>query len=123
VNECIAEAQNQRLFAVVVYGAKHYKVTDLDLIQTTGYIDAEPGEKIRLEKVLLVGGKDFTIVGRPILKRSLAKVEAVVVEKTPGAQKIIQRYIKKKNFQRKYVYTPVHTVLRITRVEAYPGIE
>uniref|UniRef100_H2Z4N1 Large ribosomal subunit protein bL21m n=1 Tax=Ciona savignyi TaxID=51511 RepID=H2Z4N1_CIOSA len=123
VNKSIIEAQSQRLFAVVLFASKQFKVTDHDLIRTTGYIDAELGEKIRLEKVLLVGGKDFTMLGRPLLKRSLVKVEAVVVEKTPGESKIIQRFTPKENFQRKYVYTGQHTVLRITCVEAYPDAE
>ena len=52
--------------------------------------------------MLLVGGRDFTMIGRPLLRRSLVKIEATVVEKTPGVEKIIQRFRPRKSFERKH---------------------
>ena len=53
-------------------------------------------------QVLLVGGQEFTLIGRPILRRSLVKVEATVIEKTPNADQVIQYFIPRKSFQRRY---------------------
>ena len=39
------------------------------------------GTRITLDKVTLVGSRDFTLLGRPVLPRDLVRVEATVVEK------------------------------------------
>ena len=52
VNECIANPNKGRLFAVVAFASKQYKVTNNDIIQTPGTVyGAEVGDRIRLEKV------------------------------------------------------------------------
>ena len=51
-------------------------------------LGATNGQRIRLEKILLVGSSDFTLVGRPLLPRDLVNVEATVVEKSLSHKKI-----------------------------------
>ena len=51
-------------------------------------IGATNGQRIRLEKILLVGAFDFTLMGRPLLPRDLVNVEATVVEKSLSHKKI-----------------------------------
>jgi large subunit ribosomal protein L21 len=60
-------------------GGKQYKVTKGDLI-TTETLQVEVGDHIVLDKVLLVGTKDFTAVGTPLLTK--AKVAATIEEQT-----------------------------------------
>ena len=49
---------------------KHqHKLTDGDLLMVLRDLGASLGQRIRLEKVLLVGSKDFTLIGRPFLPR------------------------------------------------------
>ncbi|KAL8170113.1 UNVERIFIED_CONTAM: 39S ribosomal protein L21, mitochondrial, partial [Gekko kuhli] len=67
VNEQIADRQYGRLFAVVHFASRQWKVTSEDLILIEGHIPAECGDRIRMEKVLLVGAEDFTLLGRPLL--------------------------------------------------------
>ena len=50
-------------------------------------IGAKIGQRIKIEKVLLIGSKDFTLIGRPLLPRDLINVEATVVEKTLSHKK------------------------------------
>jgi len=121
VNEAIASPDVGRLFAIVQIGGKQFKITNDDLIRVDSYLPADIGERIRLEKVLLCGGKDFTLVGRPLLRRSLVKVEATIIEKTPGFEKIMQ-YFRKLRFKKKKIYTPKHTVIRINSIEASPNV-
>ena len=45
---------------------------------------------------MLVGGADFTLLGRPILPRDLVRVEAVVVEKNLGRHLVSFRKLKRK---------------------------
>ncbi|KAG8564388.1 hypothetical protein GDO81_016440 [Engystomops pustulosus] len=67
VNSLIAAGQHGRLFAVVHFASKQWKVTNEDLVLINGIVDAECGDRIRLEKVLLLGSDNFTLVGRPLL--------------------------------------------------------
>ena len=55
-------------------------------------LGASLGSKIIINKLLMLGSKDFTLFGRPILPRDLATVEATVIEKSLGRTKVIQRF-------------------------------
>ena len=46
-----------------------HKVTAGDLLCLNFDLGAPNGAKVRLEKALLVGSKDFTLFGRPLLPR------------------------------------------------------
>ena len=56
----------ERLFAVVHCGGKQYKVTNGDAVLIDS-IQAKVGSAIRLNKVLAIGGLDYTIFGRPMI--------------------------------------------------------
>uniref|UniRef100_A0A8B9PIZ3 Large ribosomal subunit protein bL21m n=1 Tax=Apteryx owenii TaxID=8824 RepID=A0A8B9PIZ3_APTOW len=101
VNEMIATGQYGRLFAVVHFASKQWKVTSEDLIMMDNVLEAECGDRIRMEKVLLVGADDFTLIGRPLLGKDLVRVEATVIEKTESWPKINMRFWKRHNYQRK----------------------
>uniref|UniRef100_A0A8C7EC78 Large ribosomal subunit protein bL21m n=1 Tax=Nothoprocta perdicaria TaxID=30464 RepID=A0A8C7EC78_NOTPE len=96
----IATGQYGRLFAVVHFASKQWKVTSEDLIMMDNELEAECGDRIRLEKVLLVGADDFTLIGRPLLGKELVRVEATVIEKTESWPKISMRFWKRHNYQR-----------------------
>lgn len=51
-------------------------------------------------QVLLLGGSDFTLLGRPILDNSLFRVEGTVIEKKLSYTKLHFRLKKRKNFRR-----------------------
>uniref|UniRef100_A0A023G9Y3 Large ribosomal subunit protein bL21m n=1 Tax=Amblyomma triste TaxID=251400 RepID=A0A023G9Y3_AMBTT len=82
VNTQIADNGTGRLFAVVTIHGKQFKVTPEDLILVQADMPVDIGDSLRLEKVLLVGARDFTLLGRPLLDRGLVRVDATVVEKT-----------------------------------------
>ncbi|XP_011842449.1 PREDICTED: 39S ribosomal protein L21, mitochondrial isoform X1 [Mandrillus leucophaeus] len=101
VNELIATGQYGRLFAVVHFASRQWKVTAEDLILIGNELDLACGERIRLEKVLLVGADNFTLLGKPLLGKDLVRVEATVIEKTESWPRIIMRFRKRKNFKKK----------------------
>jgi len=72
-------------FAVVLVGGHQYKVTEGDEVMVNK-LDAPLLSQLLLDKVLLVGTKDYTVIGHPILTK--AKVLAIVEEQTK-AEKII----------------------------------
>ncbi|KAG6928615.1 mitochondrial ribosomal protein L21, partial [Chelydra serpentina] len=120
VNEMIATGQYGRLFAVVHFASKQWKVTSEDLILMENVLLAECGDRIRLEKVLMVGADDFTLIGKPLLGKDLVRVEATVIEKTESWPRINMRFWKRHNYQRKKIIVQPQTVLRINTIEIAP---
>merc|ERR1712130_301403 len=88
VNEQIVNKDYGRLFAIVGVDINQWKITEGDLLMLLRETGASLGQRIRLEKVLLVGSKDFSLIGRPLLPRDLINVEATVVEKSLGHKKV-----------------------------------
>ena len=68
VNKIAQDPRHSRLFAVVMIAGSQYKVTSEDVIVIRNTFHPTVGDKIRLEKVLMVGGKDFTVFGKPLLE-------------------------------------------------------
>uniref|UniRef100_A0A8C4WQX4 Large ribosomal subunit protein bL21m n=1 Tax=Gopherus evgoodei TaxID=1825980 RepID=A0A8C4WQX4_9SAUR len=120
VNEMITTGQYGRLFAVVHFASKQWKVTSEDLILMENVLPAECGDRIRLEKVLLVGADDFTLIGKPLLGKDLVRVEATVIEKTESWPRINMKFWKRHNYQRKKIIVQPQTVLRINTIEIAP---
>ncbi|XP_034626343.1 39S ribosomal protein L21, mitochondrial isoform X2 [Trachemys scripta elegans] len=116
----IATGQYGRLFAVVHFASKQWKVTSEDLILMENMLPAECGDRIRLEKVLLVGADDFTLIGKPLLGKDLVRVEATVIEKTESWPRINMKFWKRHNYQRKKIIVQPQTVLRINTIEIAP---
>ena len=53
-----------------------------DLVKVLADLGAPLGSRILLDKVLCVGGKDFTLFGKPLLPHGSVAVEATVIEKS-----------------------------------------
>ncbi|XP_041697358.1 39S ribosomal protein L21, mitochondrial isoform X1 [Coregonus clupeaformis] len=122
VNSLLAKEDYGRLFAVVHFASRQWKVTNEDLILIENHIDAECGDRITLEKVLLVGGEEFTLIGRPLLGRDLVRVEATVIEKTESWPKVHMRFWKRHRYQKKRIIVQPQTVLRINTIEVAPRL-
>ncbi|XP_056264419.1 39S ribosomal protein L21, mitochondrial [Pseudoliparis swirei] len=117
VNRRIERQDFGRLFAVVHFASRQWKVTGEDLILIENHLEAGCGERIRMEKVLLVGAQDFTLMGRPLLAKDLVRVEATVIEKTESWPKVHMQFWKRHRFHRKRIIVQPQTVLRINGIE------
>ncbi|XP_007518748.1 large ribosomal subunit protein bL21m [Erinaceus europaeus] len=122
VNGLIAASAHGRLFAVVHFASHQWKVTDGDLILISNQLDVACGERLRLEKVLLVGADDFTLLGKPLLGKDLVRVEATVIEKTESWPKVHMRFKRRKNFRKKKIIVNPQTILRINSIELAPRL-
>ncbi|XP_040184302.1 39S ribosomal protein L21, mitochondrial isoform X1 [Rana temporaria] len=120
VNNLIAAGQFGRLFAVIHFASKQWKVTDEDLVLIHVPVEARCGERIRLEKVLLVGSDNFTLVGKPLLGKDLVRVEATVIEKTDSHPKVNMKFWKRHRYQKKKIIVTQQTILRINSIEIAP---
>ncbi|KAI4463659.1 50s ribosomal protein l21 [Holotrichia oblita] len=116
VNKQIAANEQGRLFAVVQIAGKQFKVTAGDVVVIEGYWPPTVGDKISLDKVLLVGGLDFSLIGKPLVERGLIDVHATVIEKTLSHTKTHFRKKRRKQYKRINCIVQ-QTMLRINKVQ------
>lgn len=121
VNEAVK--RNNRLFAVVHICGKQFKVTDNDLVLIDGYWPPNVGDRIKLQKVLLVGGKDFTLIGRPVLSPDTVNITATVVDKDLSHTRTNFERIKRKQYMRINFIRKEITILRINSVNITQDID
>jgi len=125
VNTQIAGHSYGRLFAVVMMEKHQHKITAGDLLMCNHDIGASLGQIIRLDKSLLIGGKDFTLIGRPLLPRDAFRIVATVVEKNLSQHKICYKHkkaVKTNNPKTRWMrdYT---TTLRINSIELLKPVD
>lgn len=96
VNQLAYDKSHRRLFAVIQLGNEQRKVTTEDIICKVDEFHPTVGDRIRFEKVLLVGSSDFTVIGRPILSPHFVRVEGTVIEKTLSQTQMDHWYAPKK---------------------------
>jgi large subunit ribosomal protein L21 len=101
-------------FAVVHLSGHQYKITNGDVIISEKLLGPEVGDEIYLLKVLLIGTKDWTAIGTPLLES--AKVRAVVEEQTKADKVIIFKKKRRKNYRRHKGHRQPITTLRITDI-------
>ncbi|XP_062575609.1 large ribosomal subunit protein bL21m-like [Saccostrea cucullata] len=120
INSRIDSEDLGRLFAVVHLAGFQRKVTvnDIVVVETSSFPTV--GTRIRLEKVLLVGSKDFTLVGRPILSQSVVNIEATVIEKTLSPMVISFLFVRRKRVRKTRMQKNQQTVLLINSIEVNP---
>jgi len=102
-----------------------HKITAGDLLCLNFDIGAPNGAKVRLEKALLVGSKDFTLFGRPLLPRDLINITATVVEKSLSHTKVTYRKVRKAKFKKdRYRFNRnYNTTLRINSIDLVKAVD
>jgi large subunit ribosomal protein L21 len=101
------------MYAVIETGGKQYRVevgTELEV----ELLQAEPGDNIKLERILLVADGDTSAIGTPIVAD--AAVEAEVVRRDRGEKLISFKYRPKARSRVKKGHRQELMVLRITEV-------
>jgi large subunit ribosomal protein L21 len=102
------------MYAVIETGGKQYRVevgTELEV----ELLDAQPGQSITLDRVLLVGDGEDTAIGRPVVANAAVEVE--VLRRDRGEKLIVFKYRPKARRRVKKGHRQDHTVLRVTDVK------
>ena len=104
------------MFAVIRTGGKQYKVAKDDII-TVEKLLGEPGEKVQLGDVLMLGeeGKALT-VGTPLVEK--AAVTAEVLEQGKGDKVIVFKKKRRQNYRRTKGHRQEQTTLKVLEVSA-----
>jgi large subunit ribosomal protein L21 len=101
------------MYAVVETGGKQYRVQVGETVDVER-IDANIGDAIELDRVLMVSGDAGTQVGSPVVEG--AKVAATVVAQGRGDKVIIFKYRPKQRYRRKTGHRQHYTRLRIEEI-------
>jgi len=100
------------MFAVIKTGGKQYKVAANDVI-TVERLAGEPGDKVELGEVLMIGGDSIT-VGSPTVSGAIVACEVVRQER--GDKVIAFKKRRRQNSRRKRGHRQELTVLRVTAI-------
>jgi large subunit ribosomal protein L21 len=102
------------MYAVIETGGKQYRVevgTELEI----ELIEAQPGDSITIDRVLLVADGDESAIGQPVVAN--AAVEAEVVRRDRGDKVISFKYRPKARRRVKHGHRQDLMILRITDVK------
>ncbi|MCL2574165.1 MAG: 50S ribosomal protein L21 [Defluviitaleaceae bacterium] len=101
------------MYAIVETGGKQYDVRIGDTIKVEK-IELAEGEKVTLDKVLLVSGGDAPKVGVPYVAG--ASVSASVVAQDKANKVIVYKYKSKKGYHKKKGHRQPFTSLKIEAI-------
>lgn len=101
------------MFAVVEIAGKQYKVTNNDEILVPTRTE-KPGDKIKFDRVLLLGSDKEITVGHPLVTGAL--VEATVMDGVRGEKVIVFKKKKRKGYRLKKGHRQDHTRVQITNI-------
>ncbi len=101
------------MFAVVQTGGKQYRVAVGDTVDVEK-LEANPGDVIELDKVLLVADDEKVTVGNPVVQGAMIK--AAVVEHGRGKKILVFKMKPKKRYRRHMGHRQSYTRLAIREI-------
>ncbi len=105
-------------YAIIEDGGKQYKAVEGDSIEVDRY-QAEIGEKVDLDRVLLISDGKKIAVGTPYLKG--AKVEATIEAQIKGPKIVVFKYKPRERYRVKTGHRQRYTRLRISSIVEKSG--
>ncbi len=106
-------------YAVIETGGKQYRVQPGDVIDVERLTDSEPGDTVRLDKVLLLSRDGEVIVGTPVVAE--AQVVAKVEAEGKGEKIIVFKYKSKVRYRKKTGHRQWYSRLTIQGIEGGPA--
>src|SRR3954465_8552049 len=100
-------------FAVIKTGGKQYKVAANDVVKIEK-LEAQPGDVITFDQVLMVGNGDDVTVGAPLVEG--ASVAAHFVETKKSRTVIIQKKHRRQHFDRRNGHRQILSTVRIGEI-------
>lgn len=118
--EVVIPETGLNIFAVVKINGKQLKVTVDDEI-VLEKIELPVGTVFDLGEVLLVGTRDYTSIGRPVVES--AAVKAVVEQQTLSEKTIVYKKNRRKGHQKSLGHRQQLTTARIISIDHSPAAD
>lgn len=103
------------MYAVIRAGGKQYRVRP-NAVLAIDRIEAEPGQTVTFDEVLMVGGQEGVRIGTPVVPG--AAVAATVLEQRKEPKILVFKKRRRKNSRRLRGFRRQVTVLRIGTITA-----
>ena len=103
------------MFAVFASGGKQHRVTEGEVLKLER-LDAEPGQEVIFDKVLLVADGDNVSVGQPCVNGG--KVTAEVMSHDRGKKIRVIKFRRRQNYMRRQGHRQWFTEVRITGINS-----
>jgi large subunit ribosomal protein L21 len=102
------------LYAVIKTGGKQYKVNEGSVLKVEK-LEAQPGDRITLDQVLMIGDDDGVKIGDPLVANATVTVE--VLEQGRDKKIIVYKYKKRKNYHKKQGHRQPFTKIKVEKIE------
>jgi len=109
------------MFAIFEDGSRQYRVSTGDLVSLDFRKEAEKGQTLTLDRVLLANGGAASVIGRPIIEGASVTAEVVIPEEKDiklEIQKMRRRHASRRHTGHRQKYTQV----KITQITV-PSLE
>jgi large subunit ribosomal protein L21 len=100
------------MYAIVEDGSRQYRV-EVGTTFTIDFREAEVGQRLELNKVLLLSSGADTAIGQPLVAG--ARVLAAVMD-FPREKTITQKFRRRKNYRRLKGHTQPHVRVKVTHI-------
>ncbi len=101
-------------YAIIESGGKQYRAVEGSTIEVD-LLNAEVGQQVPLESVLLLVDGDQITVGAPVIGK--ARVNATVLEHVKGPKIVVFHYRPKKRIRTKTGHRQQYTRLQVNSIE------
>jgi large subunit ribosomal protein L21 len=105
--------ENIMKYAIIEDGGKQYRAVEGGTLEVDRY-DAEPGDQIDLDRVLLVADGEDVVFGAPLIEG--AKIEATVLEQVKGPKIVVFKYKPKIRYRVKKGHRQQYTRLIVNSI-------
>lgn len=102
------------MYAVIETGGKQYRVSPGETIRVEK-INGEVGSQVEFDSVLMIGGGEKAIIGRPQIQG--ACVTGEIVSQGRGKKIIIFKHKRRKGYRKKQGHRQDFTALRISEIK------
>ena len=101
------------MFAVFQSGGKQHRVTEGDVVKLE-LLDAQPGQEVTFDKVLMVANGDDVNVGSPYVDGGSVKAEVIRNERDKKIRVI--KFKRRKDYMRRQGHRQWFTEVKITAI-------
>lgn len=109
------------MFAVIEDGSRQHRVSEGDLLSVDYRSEANVGDELAFDRVLLANGGGASVIGKPVIDGASVTAE-VILDEEKGPKLEIQKIRRRKNSRRHNGHRQKYTRVKITGITV-PNLE
>ena len=109
------------MFAVIEDGSRQHRVSEGDLLSVDYRAEANVGDELAFDRVLLANGGGASVIGKPVIDGASVTAE-VILDEEKGPKLEIQKIRRRKNSRRHNGHRQKYTRVKIIGITV-PNLE